>query len=61
MVRLNGGIALPTNSSENEGRRNGGLKISFFGMVGIVMAALSLKERWDSCECLLALSSSSRF
>ncbi|KLO19463.1 hypothetical protein SCHPADRAFT_843310 [Schizopora paradoxa] len=48
MVRLNGEIALPTNSSENRERQKGGLKISFFGMVGIVMAALSLKERWDA-------------
>jgi hypothetical protein len=24
-------------------------KVTFFGMVGMVMAALKLKERWDEC------------
>lgn len=24
-------------------------KLTFFGLVGIVMAALSFKERWDAC------------
>ena len=25
-------------------------KFTFFGMVGVVMAAFKLKERWDGCR-----------
>lgn len=25
--------------------------LTFFGMVGGVMALLKLKDRWDDCEC----------
>ena len=29
-------------------------RLTFFGMVGVVMAALKLKDRWDDCASSLA-------
>ena len=53
MLRHNRGISLPTN--EDEGNKNIFSKIGFFTAVGGVMAALSLKERWDACKRFLFL------
>ena len=51
MVRLNGRIALRTNSSDEESS-NGDRdlfpkRVGFFQMLGLTMLALKLKERWD--------------
>ena len=49
MPRLNGAIALPDDEGSNQRKRGWSPQFGFFGMVGIVMATLSLKERWDDC------------
>ncbi|KAL5506912.1 hypothetical protein ACEPAH_6368 [Sanghuangporus vaninii] len=51
MVRLNGRIALRTNSSDNESG-NGGhdifpKRVGFFHLLGVTVLALKLKEHWD--------------
>lgn len=52
MPRHNRGISLPINEDGN-GNKTMFPKLGFFTVVGGVMAALSLKERWDACKGLL--------
>ena len=55
MVRLNGGIALRRNTPDDAENEGGSFfqKATFFGgMIGAVMAALKMKEKWDDCMSL---------
>ncbi|EJD03423.1 uncharacterized protein FOMMEDRAFT_168371 [Fomitiporia mediterranea MF3/22] len=50
MVRLNGRIALRSNSSDEDDSNRGiriPRRVTFFGLLGTTMAALKLKEQWD--------------
>lgn len=53
MPRLNrniaiNGVRLNDDSVNNSFSKN----LTFFGMVGAAMTAMSLKERWDACTTI---------
>ncbi|TDL25982.1 hypothetical protein BD410DRAFT_783986 [Rickenella mellea] len=52
MPRLNRGIVLGDDNNDSNSNDRISSKFTFFGMITGVMAALSLKERWDSYKQL---------